>query len=95
MSNEKTPTLQIAFRGTEDYRERLQDAARARKIKVQELLERAVEVYLTGSAAAEVAAQRAAAEQVAPPGQKAVVVPEEMVELIDQFVRWYQKQRRG
>ena len=40
------PFVRIAFTGTEDYRADLQAQALARRIKVQELIERALEVYL-------------------------------------------------
>jgi hypothetical protein len=41
---------QIAFYGTEDYRFYLQDEARKRRVKVQQLLEKAVDSYLTKQA---------------------------------------------
>ena len=84
----------IAFRGTIEYRDRLQDEARARRIKMQELIERAIEVYLRqGSAAAEIAAERAAdrvaREALAPAGTKLIVVPNEMAEIFQRLLEFY------
>jgi hypothetical protein len=40
-------TAKIGFRGTEDYRERLQRAALDRHVKVQQLIEDALAAYLS------------------------------------------------
>jgi urease accessory protein UreE len=40
--------VNISFRGTEEYRRKIQHAALDRGVKVQVLLERAVEAYLNG-----------------------------------------------
>lgn len=90
----KETTHQIAFRGTEEYRNRLQDEARARRIKVQELIERALEVYLKGSAAAEVAAQRTAEQMSAPPGHKVIIAPDELVDLFEMMIKWHNRREK-
>jgi hypothetical protein len=41
--------VQIAFTGTAEYRQRLQEAALARQVKVQELIEQAVDALLADS----------------------------------------------
>lgn len=46
---EEKAKVPIAFKGTEEYRERLQRAALDRKMKVQALIETALEDYLTPS----------------------------------------------
>lgn len=66
--------VQVGFRGTEEYRHRLQEEAHKRHMKVQRMLELAVEAYLDDDALA--------LSRIAPPVSKN---PEEQ-RLVQQFL---------
>lgn len=48
IENKGNKNLKIAFKGTEEYRNALQQEALNRRMKVQGLLERAIHVYVDG-----------------------------------------------
>ena len=82
----------IAFRGTAEYRDSLKEAAHVRRINMQELIERALVVYLKGDPATEVAAQRAAEQKLASAGHQMMAIPDDMVFVVNTLLKWRKEQ---
>ena len=75
----------IGFRGTADYRTKLQRAALDRGVKVQQLIERALSAFLEGTVAA---------TSRTPKGYKTITVKEEMVPIMLAMAKWIETEGR-